>query len=216
MTVATVQEALDEQARFAARVLRSSKDARKVAPLGRTTDKMYEALLREKAMDRLLPAERRAAEKAARSHARLIAETTQRKAIRILRKASADGIDDVEQIAGMLKDSAFTEGRAGVIARTEDRFLRAAVSVVRAEAIGAEYVVLSDGPGCGLRRHDDPDKANGKTVKLSTYMRYPIAHPNCRRRVIRTIVPDEEQEDLELSDEATRRLARSRLRRGRA
>jgi hypothetical protein len=49
------------------------------------------------------------------------------------------------------------------------------------EALGIEFWECFDGANCGLTRHDDPVRALGRVVDKDTALRYPIAHPNCRR-----------------------------------
>jgi len=56
-------------------------------------------------------------------------------------------------------------------------------SVNRATEFGVTRFELFDGVDCGLRTHDDPEKANGMIVDAQTALAYPISHPNCRRSV---------------------------------
>lgn len=48
-------------------------------------------------------------------------------------------------------------------------------------ALGTKAVRISDGPDCGLKSHDDPQKANGMVMNLDDARRYTVAHPNCVR-----------------------------------
>lgn len=212
MSQARIARELDYQARQVQGLIGDTLDVRKLSPMA-WESRIFNALTDFDLFDGLQPFERREAFRAAREHSRLIAEGTRKRLIRSL-KAHAD-IDSRTELGNVVKDAVFGEGRAKLIAKTENRFLRSAVDIARYDAIGAQYVVLSDGPGCGLRSHDDRDKADGKTVKLSTYRKYRLAHPNCRRRVIRIILPDEEQGPSRLTEAQAKRLARSRARRRR-
>lgn len=49
------------------------------------------------------------------------------------------------------------------------------------ERLGIEFWEVFDGHDCGWTSHDDPDKANGKIIRLDQAREYPIAHPNCLR-----------------------------------
>lgn len=49
---------------------------------------------------------------------------------------------------------------------------------------GAETFEIVDGIDCGLRTHEDPEKANGRIVTAQAAAAYPISHPNCRRSFI--------------------------------
>lgn len=70
---------------------------------------------------------------------------------------------------------------AHMVMRTETALAYNTGSLNQGERQGWDFYEISDGPGCGLRYHDDPDVAQGKVVKRETAERYPIAHPNCRR-----------------------------------
>lgn len=48
-------------------------------------------------------------------------------------------------------------------------------------ALGIEWMEIFDGSGCGLRSHEDPEKANGKILTLDEARLYPLAHPRCGR-----------------------------------
>lgn len=74
--------------------------------------------------------------------------------------------------------------RAETIARTEIALASAASAADRYGVAGVQYVDIRDGAGCGWTRHDDEDKANGTRRLLADYVRYPLAHPNCRRVAI--------------------------------
>lgn len=49
------------------------------------------------------------------------------------------------------------------------------------EALGIGWMEIFDGSGCGLRSHDDPEKANGLILPLEQARLYPLAHPRCGR-----------------------------------
>lgn len=49
------------------------------------------------------------------------------------------------------------------------------------DAAGVGFVELTDGNGCGLRAHSDPQKANGLVVPLALAQAYPLSHPRCVR-----------------------------------
>lgn len=54
-------------------------------------------------------------------------------------------------------------------------------TITRAREAGITRFEIFDGSDCGLRSHDDPDKANGMIVTAEQAAAWPIAHPNCRR-----------------------------------
>lgn len=49
------------------------------------------------------------------------------------------------------------------------------------EALGIEWMEIFDGFDCGLRDHNDPEKANGMILPLAEARQYPLAHPRCGR-----------------------------------
>jgi hypothetical protein len=53
---------------------------------------------------------------------------------------------------------------------------------------GVEYVRVIDGADCGWTYHDDPDRANGKVVKVQDAI--PLAHPACQRQFDRATDED--------------------------
>jgi hypothetical protein len=73
--------------------------------------------------------------------------------------------------------------RATVIAETETRTYQNVVALEAMQASGTvSKVKVVDGSACGWKKHDDTDKAHNTTRELSEARRYPIVHPNCKRR----------------------------------
>lgn len=72
-------------------------------------------------------------------------------------------------------------GRAEMISRTELSYAMQSAAHDRYEEARVSEVDVIDGPGCGLRSHQDPDKANGTRRTLILARQYPLAHPACRR-----------------------------------
>lgn len=70
---------------------------------------------------------------------------------------------------------------AQMLLRTETALAFQQGGFASIERSGTLYVELFDGPFCGLRAHDDPEKANGLILPLSEARQWPIAHPNCVR-----------------------------------
>lgn len=87
--------------------------------------------------------------------------------------------DEAAQRAG---DRAARQYRAETIARTE---VATAVNLSSIAAYRVSDVVealrVFDGDGCGWRSHDDPDRADGKTVSFDEAEQFPLAHPRCLR-----------------------------------
>lgn len=52
---------------------------------------------------------------------------------------------------------------------------------VQTEEDGFTHLMCFDGADCGLRRHDDPDKANGTVRSIDVARQYPLGHPRCSR-----------------------------------
>ena len=73
-----------------------------------------------------------------------------------------------------------TRGRAGVIARTEQKRLLASILVPERREQGFTHVRLSD----GIDFDDECRAANGSTWTVGQYEAHPTEHPNCRRRVV--------------------------------
>lgn len=121
---------------------------------------------------------------------RRVSEET-RRAVRItLLTGTARGYSPWQIANGVPKDgfrglrAVVTEtyrGRAETIARTEMALACQAAAHDRYQVAGVTEVDVTDGPGCGWRHHDDPDKAHGTRRPLGEVLAYPVAHPNCRR-----------------------------------
>ena len=183
--------------------LQRSTDYRRLAPIYWET-RWYRVLTRFRSTQMLRGLERREAEAAAREHARRLAEGTRRRVQKAVTRVGGQNLSK-PQIAQEIARSAFSQARGGVIARTESRLQVAESRIRRLKRAGATRVLLSDGPGCGLRTHDDPRKANRRIVPLSVYERYPLAHPNCRRRVVRAILPVSGARSLNITVQAAER-----------
>lgn len=76
------------------------------------------------------------------------------------------------------------KGRADTVARTELALANQEAAGDRYDAGGVTHVSIADGPGCGWKTHDDPDKANGTRRTLKDARAHLLAHPNCRRIMI--------------------------------
>lgn len=50
-----------------------------------------------------------------------------------------------------------------------------------ADEVGADWIEVRDGPGCGWRSHQDDDEADGTLRTVQDALAHPIAHPHCRR-----------------------------------
>lgn len=50
-----------------------------------------------------------------------------------------------------------------------------------ADEIGADWIEVRDGPGCGWRSHQDDDEADGSLRTVQDALAHPVAHPHCRR-----------------------------------
>lgn len=73
--------------------------------------------------------------------------------------------------------------RAKLIAETETRTYQNTATLESMMVSGVvSEVRVEDGGACGWRHHDDKDKAGGTTRPLTEARRYPIVHPNCKRR----------------------------------
>ncbi len=106
-----------------------------------------------------------------------------RKAIsQVIKDGRRDGLT-TDQIAENLRDKVRNtyQGRAQTIARTELAIIDQEAAHDRYRSAGVRHVFIQDGPDCGWRRHNDPDKADGSTRTIEDAMDHPIAHPNCVR-----------------------------------
>lgn len=72
--------------------------------------------------------------------------------------------------------------RAKLIAETETRTFQNNATLEGFEKAGLQKVKVTDGDGCGWRKHNDTDKAHNTTRELKDAKKYPLAHPNCKRR----------------------------------
>jgi HK97 family phage portal protein len=112
-----------------------------------------------------------------------ITETTRTALAEALQAGQADG-ESVDQLAGRVRTlTAFNRPRAALIARTElgHASNRAALHSFTASGVVVGVRIL-DGDGCGLRSHDDPERADGVVVPLAEMGDIPtLAHPNCVR-----------------------------------
>jgi hypothetical protein len=139
----------------------------------------------------------------------------------LLRAASSTGTAREMEVA--LERTLRDRGLAAVVYRDGSRhglaeYSRMAARTALAETwqratfaamrdVGAGWVEIVDGAGCGWTRHDDPDKANGSIRSVDDAESYPLAHPNCGRtayprrditgaadalqaRVSRVVIPD--------------------------
>lgn len=50
-----------------------------------------------------------------------------------------------------------------------------------ADELGAEWIEVRDGPGCGWTTHGDSDEADGSLRTVQDALAHPVAHPHCRR-----------------------------------
>lgn len=70
---------------------------------------------------------------------------------------------------------------ARMAARTKSAVAYNAGTLNETYAAGVSFVEIFDGSDCGLRSHDDPDKANGTVRHIEDAAKYAISHPNCTR-----------------------------------
>lgn len=102
----------------------------------------------------------------------------------LMRGVADDGFGGLKGLVGSWAST--PTGRAGsraaLIAVTES------ATAYNSAALGAyadsgvvKLVHVFDGEGCGWRRHDDDDKANGSQRTLDEATEHPIAHPRCQR-----------------------------------
>lgn len=68
---------------------------------------------------------------------------------------------------------------ADTVARTTTANAYNEGTFTQLEADDIGWAECSDGPACGLRSHNDAEKANGKVYPLAVARQYPIAHPRC-------------------------------------
>ncbi|MFF8840465.1 hypothetical protein [Streptomyces sp. NPDC015130] len=50
-----------------------------------------------------------------------------------------------------------------------------------ADEVGANWIEVRDGPGCGWKSHKDDDEADGSLRTIQDALAHPVAHPHCRR-----------------------------------
>ncbi|MFB7592316.1 hypothetical protein [Streptomyces sp. NPDC056169] len=50
-----------------------------------------------------------------------------------------------------------------------------------ADEVGADWIEVRDGPGCGWTSHKDGDEADGSLRTVQDALAHPVAHPHCRR-----------------------------------
>lgn len=112
-----------------------------------------------------------------------ITETTRQAVASALQEGQAAG-EGVPQLAKRIEMvTEFARPRATAIARTELGHASNAAAMTSYRASGVVVGVrIFDGDGCGLRSHDDPEKADGKVLPLDQMSGIPtLAHPNCVR-----------------------------------
>lgn len=121
---------------------------------------------------------------------RRISEETREAVREMLREAVSRGYNLYQTAYGVPRDGfrgivgvveEVYRGRAETIARTEMAWAMQRAAHDRYGAAGVTEVDVWDGPDCGLRYHDDPEKVNGRRYPVGVIEEYPIAHPNCRR-----------------------------------
>ena len=71
--------------------------------------------------------------------------------------------------------------RALTIARTETALAHQYAANMNYDYHGLTHVEWLDSPDCGVRNHNDAEKANGQIVTLARNAAYPLSHPNCVR-----------------------------------
>lgn len=121
---------------------------------------------------------------------RRISEETREAVRQVLQQAAERGYNTYQTAYGVPRDGfrgihgvveETYRGRAETIARTEMAWATQRAAHDRYGAAGVTEVDVWDGPDCGLRYHDDPEKVNGRRYPIAVIEEYPIAHPNCRR-----------------------------------
>jgi HK97 family phage portal protein len=112
-----------------------------------------------------------------------ITETTRAAIAAALQEGQAAG-EGIPQLATRIQAlTDFSRARAETISRTElgHAANSAALTTYRASDV-VHGVEIFDGDGCGLRSHDDPQKANGVKLRLDQMADVPsLAHPRCVR-----------------------------------
>lgn len=87
----------------------------------------------------------------------------------------------------MVKGKIYADGQRHNLASYSELVMRAAAqrahNVAVANASGAQWFDIIDGPDCGWSSHDDRERADGSLRSLEEVLAYPIAHPNCQRRI---------------------------------
>lgn len=85
--------------------------------------------------------------------------------------------------------------RSALAAQAAAAAARGAINTGRFD-LDAQWVEVSDGPGCGWTAHTDPDTADGTIRSIDEADAYPISHPGCIREI--TPRPDlNNQPDIE-------------------
>lgn len=110
-----------------------------------------------------------------------ITETTRTALAEALQAGQAQG-ESVDALAKRIRSlPAFSPARARTVARTELALASQSSALASYRASGVVLGVrIYDGDGCGLRAHDDPQKADGLVFTLAEIDGVPLlAHPNC-------------------------------------
>ena len=68
-----------------------------------------------------------------------------------------------------------------MVLRTKTAEAYQAGGLDQGEALGWDWWEIMDGPGCGWRDHNDPQKANGMIVDIEAAKEHRLSHPSCRR-----------------------------------
>lgn len=50
--------------------------------------------------------------------------------------------------------------------------------------MGAQFLEVRDGPGCGWTDHNDPDRADRTVRTIADALAHPMAHPHCQREFL--------------------------------
>jgi HK97 family phage portal protein len=112
-----------------------------------------------------------------------ISEHTRADIARALQEGQAAG-EGIPQLAARIEAlTAFNRARAETVARTELGHATNTAAMTSYRASGVVVgIEIFDGDGCGLRSHDDPEKAHGKKLRLDQMADVPtLAHPRCVR-----------------------------------
>lgn len=115
-------------------------------------------------------------------------QTPQQAARHLTRMAAGEAVDVLGGPVGVIRYADGSYRRMGdyadMLVRTKAALAHNAGSLNTLTDHGVEYVELLDGTGCGLTSHDDPQAANGLVLPIGEAMRYPLAHPRCRRSIV--------------------------------